>query len=49
MWYLLTTWEVFADDICSLCGPGHAGVNQNIILKSQRRQSLASQLSLLTT
>lgn len=33
--YLLTTWKMFADDICSLSGPGHAGVNQNIVLQSQ--------------
>ncbi len=32
-----------------LCGPGHTGVDQNIVLQSQSCQPLARQLSLLTT
>lgn len=49
VWHPSTTWKVFADDICSLCSPGHARVDQNVILQSQRCQTLACQLSLLTT
>lgn len=43
----LTTWEVFADDVCCLGGPGHAGVDQNIVLQAQSSQPFACQLSLL--
>lgn len=28
---LWTTWDVFADDVCSLSCPGHAGVDQNVV------------------
>lgn len=44
-----STWEVFADDLRRLGGPGHAGVDQNVVLEAQRRQPLTRQLGLLAT
>lgn len=44
-----STWEVFADDLRRLGGPGHAGVDQDVVLEAQRRQPLTRQLGLLAT
>lgn len=49
VWHLSTTWEVFADDMRRLCSPGHAGVDQDVILQPQFRQPLARELGLLST
>lgn len=43
------TWQVFADDVSRLRSSGHTGVDQNIVLQTQRCQTLTCQLSLVPT